>query len=258
MFFRKLKRSWKNIFSIIFGIIIVGNFIIVSLYWGRFDGFNRFMIFVGLLWIIISIKINKFYELLKKMPKYIQIFFKVVIVLFILSLVMVESIIIFYMKTTTIPNADYVIILGCQVDGSIPSIPLLRRIKIATDYLKTNEKTKVIVTGGQGQGENITEAEAMKKVLLQNGISEDRIFEENKSKSTIENFIFSDKLFNLHDKNVIIVTTDYHMFRALSSAKKLNYKNVKAMPSKSHLSVLPVYLLREYMAIVYYKMLGRI
>ena len=155
-------------------------------------------------------------------------------------------------------NAEYVVVLGCQVDGSIPSIPLIRRVNTAIGYLNRNQNTNVVISGGQGPGESISEAEAMKRILIRNGIDEKRIFEEYKSRSTIENFTFSDRLYNLSDMNIIIVTSDYHMFRALSIARKLNYRNAKGLPSKSQLSVLPVYLLREYAAVMYYKLTGKI
>jgi uncharacterized SAM-binding protein YcdF (DUF218 family) len=228
------------------------------MYWGRVDIFNKSMIAIGFLWIFISIKINDVLIFMEKLPKFMKIFFKIILASFILSFVIVEGIIIYNMRTASGKEADYIIILGCQVDGSIPSIPLMRRVNVAVKYLKENKNTNVVITGGRGAGENISEAEAMKRILLRNGIEETRIFEEQNAKSTMENLKFSDELYNLKNNNIIIVSSDYHMFRALSIAKKLKYKNVEGLPSKSQLSVLPVYLLREYAAVIYYILLGRI
>jgi uncharacterized SAM-binding protein YcdF (DUF218 family) len=155
-------------------------------------------------------------------------------------------------------GADYVIILGCQVVGEYASLPLLSRGYTAIRYLRKNPETKVIATGGKGPGENISEAEALRRLLLENKIDKERIFLEDKSKSTLENFILSNELYNLLEKNIVIVTSDYHMFRSLLMAKKLKYTNISGLPSKSQLSVLPAYLLREYVTIMYYKILGRI
>ena len=58
---------------------------------------------------------------------------------------------------------DYLIILGAHVNGRVPSDSLERRIRKAEQYLKSHPMTKVIVSGGQGKGEDITEAEAMEK-----------------------------------------------------------------------------------------------
>jgi len=257
-FIIKIKSIRKRTACIILGILFVMYFIIASLNWGRVDSFNMVMIFFGSLWIFAAIKISKICILFKKLPKIIRISLKIIILSFILSFIIVESIIIFNMRSTAKANADYVIVLGCQVVGTVPSVPLLRRVNAAVSYLRINQNTKVVVSGGQGPGEDISEAEAMKRILLRNGISENRILVENKSKSTRENFLFSDNLYSLHDKKIVVVSTDYHMFRAVSTAKKLNYKNIEKLPSKSVLSVLPVYLLREYAAVTYYKLTGRI
>jgi len=255
---RKLKTIRKSLISIILGILFVIYILIVSIIWGRIDPFNTVMIFFGISWIIITIKINKICVILKKLHKIIKVFLIFIVFSFILSFVAVESIIVYNMRNTATADADYVIVLGCQVDGSVPSVPLWRRVNTAANYLKLNQNTKVVISGGQGPGEHISEAEAMKRILLRSGIDEKRILEENNSKSTMENFIFSDSLYNLHDKNVIIVSSDYHVFRALSTAKKLNYKHLKTLPGKSQLSMLPVYLLREYAAVMYYKLSGKI
>jgi uncharacterized SAM-binding protein YcdF (DUF218 family) len=161
-------------------------------------------------------------------------------------------------KNASSDGADYVIVLGCQVVGEYASLPLLSRGYTAVRYLNRNPETKVIVTGGQGPGENISEAESLRRLLLENKIDKERIFLEDKSKNTMENFIFSDDLYNLSDKKIIIVTSDYHIFRALSIAKKLKYTNVSGLPSRSQRSILPAFLLREYVTVVYYKILGRI
>ena len=254
---KKLPFLKKHVF-IFFGIFLLVYFIIVSIHWGRVDSFNKAMIFFSLLWVIVSIKINTFYVFIKKLPKVAKLSIKIFLIAVLSTFVIVEFVIIYNMRTTATVNADYVIVLGCQVDGSIPSIPLMRRVYAAINYLKENQNTVVVVSGGQGPGENISEAEAMKRMLLQNGINENRIFEEDTSKSTMENFKFADALYNLLDKKIIVVTSDYHMFRAVSTAKKLGYSNIRALPGRSQLSVLPVYLLREYTAVMYYKLLGRI
>jgi uncharacterized SAM-binding protein YcdF (DUF218 family) len=162
------------------------------------------------------------------------------------------------MRGTSRPGVDYVIVLGCQVNGSIPSIPLTRRVNTAVEYLKENSDANVIITGGKGSGENMPEAAAMKVLLKQNRIDERRIFEEENATSTVENLKFSDTLYNISGKSVVIVTSDYHIFRALLTARKLNYKDAAGLPCKSQLSMLPAYLLREYTAVMYYMLSGRL
>jgi uncharacterized SAM-binding protein YcdF (DUF218 family) len=81
---------------------------------------------------------------------------------------------------------------------------------------------------------------------------------EDKSRNTRENLFLSNELYNLADARIVLVTSDYHMFRALSVAKKLGYTDVQALPSRSQRSVLPAYLVREYVTVMYYFILRKI
>ncbi len=114
------------------------------------------------------------------------------------------------------------IVLGCKVNGDIPSLSLQKRIDAAAEYLLRNPSVQVVVSGGQGPDEWISEAEAMKRGLLEKGIDSTRIILEDKSTSTSENLSFSKKL--LLEKglsaDVIIVTEGYHMLRAQTLAKR--------------------------------------
>ena len=102
-------------------------------------------------------------------------------------------------------KVDYVIILGARVKGENPTKSLMERIKAATEYLKKNPEVKVIATCGQGKNESVAEGLAIKRELLKNGISEDRIVLEDKSKNTVENFRFSlENIKNIENgKNVL-------------------------------------------------------
>ena len=111
-------------------------------------------------------------------------------------------------------DADYIIVLGSKVNGTKPSYSLQYRIDKAAEYLKSHEKTIAIVSGGQGKGEDISEALAMKQGLMKQNIAEDRIIMEDKSTSTDENITFSKTLIPANMKKGMIVTNDFHMFRA--------------------------------------------
>jgi len=250
--------SHGNIFLRIFGISVFLYFIIVTISWRRFDAFNFLASLFGAFIVILSLKNNFIAGLFKKIPKAVRYALIILFICFMLSFIVIQSLIIINMLNTSKPEADYVVVLGCQVAGEYASLPLLSRGYAAIRYLNKNPETKVIVTGGQGPGENITEAASLRRLLLENKIDKERIFSEDRSRNTMENFIFADELYNLKDKNIIIVTSDYHMFRALSIAKKINYKNVSGLPSRSQRSILPAFLLREYVTVVYYSLLRRL
>jgi uncharacterized SAM-binding protein YcdF (DUF218 family) len=256
--FARTQQTRPHIIFLLLGIILMVYFTVVSIYWGRFDNFNFIMDIGGALLIITSYKIKTVIKLISKLPKPVRIMFKAILVVFVLSFFIVEVIIICNMRETSQPGVDYVIVLGCQVNGSIPSIPLKRRVNTAVKYLEENHDTNVVISGGKGRGENMPESEVMKILLKRSRIDEKRIFAEDKATSTMENLMFSDALYNISGKSVAIVTSDYHIFRALLMAKKLKYKNTTGLPCRSQLSMLPAYLVREYAAVMYYMILGRI
>ena len=72
-------------------------------------------------------------------------------------------------------NCEYVIVLGCQIRGDRITRSLKRRLDSAYDYACINTECKIIVSGGQGRGENKTEALAMYEYLCERGIDSDRI-----------------------------------------------------------------------------------
>ena len=165
-------------------------------------------------------------------------------------------------------KVDYVIILGARVKGEKPAKSLMERIKAATEYLK--EEVKVIATGGKGANEGIAEGVAIKRELLKNGINEDRIILEDKSKNTVENFRFSlEKIRNSENgknKNyenngnrkikVLIVTNDYHIFRSKNIARKVGFDNkdyeIYGLPAKTPLISIPKSYFREFLSNVNY------
>ncbi len=143
-----------------------------------------------------------------------------------------------------------VIVLGCRVNGDTPSLALMRRIETAADYLLANPSVQVIVAGGQGPDEWITEAEAMKRVLIQKGVSGDRIILEDRSTSTLENLEFSKALLAENDlgSSVIIVSEGYHMYRALSVAKRIGL-DAEGLAAPTVRWLLPTFWVREWFGI---------
>ena len=98
------------------------------------------------------------------------------------------------MKSSGKKNLDYVVVLGAHVKGDVPSKALELRLKAALKYARENEDTTLILSGGQGFGEDITEAKCMENYLTAHGISQERLVLEEKSTSTKENLKFSYEL----------------------------------------------------------------
>lgn len=149
-------------------------------------------------------------------------------------------------------DVEYEIILGAGLYGDKPSPILQERLEEGLKYLELHPNTKVIVSGGQGSNEPIPESQAMKNFLVNKGINPNRIIEEDKSKSTFQNLEFSKKI--LEEKNadkdeVLIVTSDFHLFRAKEIADYLHIKN-EGLPSKTPISLRVQYMVREFPAMI--------
>lgn len=155
-------------------------------------------------------------------------------------------------------NLDYVIVLGAQVKGSVPSKALVLRLEAAREYLDQYPDTKAVLSGGQGPGEEITEALAMKLYLTGAGIKEERLILEDRSTSTQENLEFSAKFIKSKGDKVGLVTNNFHVFRATQLARKQGYTSVSGIAASSDPRFQLHYLVREFFALVKEKLVGNI
>lgn len=153
---------------------------------------------------------------------------------------------------------DYIIVLGAQLKDNGPSYTLQMRLDKACEYLKENPDTKVIVSGGQGSNEPDTEAQGMYDYLMKKGISAERIKKEDQSVNTHQNLTFSSQFLNKEMDSVGVVTSNFHVFRALHLARSNGYKNVYGIASNSYIPLLPTNMLREFLGIIKDFMVGNL
>lgn len=140
--------------------------------------------------------------------------------------IIVEIPIIKNSKTDENPERDYLIVLGAAVHGDKASLSLVHRLDGAMDYLEQYPDTIAIVSGGQGKGENMTEAQCMFDYLTKRGIAPERIIMEDKATSTKENLMFSFDIIRQRgdepDGNVAVLSSPYHLFRAKTMCRMLD------------------------------------
>lgn len=142
--------------------------------------------------------------------------------------IIVEIPIIKNARTDKDAERPYLIVLGAAVHGDSASLSLVHRLRGVLDYMEQYPDTVAIVSGGQGKGENITEARCMRDWLVEHGIPEERIIMEDKATSTAENLKFSFELIRAlgtePDGNTAILSSPYHLFRAKQMAKAMGVK----------------------------------
>lgn len=150
---------------------------------------------------------------------------------------------------------DAVIVLGAGVNGETPSLILQSRISAAAEYLEKHPDVPVVLSGGQGPGEDISEAECMRRALWTNSEEwNQRYLLEDRSTSTAENFAFSKALLQEHgidtDTAVIaVVTSDFHCFRAHLIAQRADLTVIDVPAEVDWLLLNANYYVREFFAL---------
>ncbi len=120
-------------------------------------------------------------------------------------------------RETVTFDEDVVIVLGAGINGEKIPPQLRKRLDKAIFYHKKNPTALIVVSGGKGSDEKVTEASAMKKYLLENGIREELIITEESSVSTYTNFVNTKAILEERlksDIRIAFITSHYHIFRA--------------------------------------------
>lgn len=187
---------------------------------------------------------------LKKLPMWLKRSFLLCVVAGGVLFAIIEGMILSQFGATPQTGADYVIILGAQWKQNGPSYVLQKRLDKAIEYLNTNPDTLVIVSGGQGSNEPISEAEGMQGYLVSAGIAPQRILVEDKSVNTYENLVFSSEFLDEANDRVVLVTNNFHVFRATAIARRQGYGRVEGMAAGSYPGMLPNNMLREFVGVM--------
>lgn len=150
-------------------------------------------------------------------------------------------------------RTDCIIVLGCQVNGTEPGRYLRSRINKACEYLNANPDSIAILTGGQGNDEDIPEGECMYNCLTEMGIESSRLIVETESTSTMENFRNSlDKARSagIELDEITVVTNDFHEYRASKFAERNGLKAYPYPTVSPWIGYLP-FAVREVYAVIW-------
>ncbi len=158
------------------------------------------------------------------------------------------------------PDADALIVLGCGVRGERVSLTLARRLDVALAYANDNPDTLIVLCGGQGRGEAITEAEAMRRYLVSRGLAESRIRLDEESDSTYTNFRNAKRIIDAElgeGARTLFVTTRFHVLRAGKVARSLGL-DATGIGARGVSYITPNDYMRESLVIIYYYLGGKI
>jgi uncharacterized SAM-binding protein YcdF (DUF218 family) len=241
-------------------VFLLAGGIICGVYYLVLIGFSGLRASFSLFWLALSLLFFAGFALLKisrhfpgrwKMPLSGKVFLITSLILMLGLFLLVESCIVRGMARRE-PDHDprYLIVLGAKVRGDTVSKALKQRLDAAAEYWKEHPQTVLIVSGGQGPGENVTEAEAMYEYLIEAGVARGRVVKEDRSVNTVENLTNSLAILANTDAAVAVVTSDFHLYRAMRIAQTLTDKEISGIASPTDLWALPNYMVREFFAVL--------
>ena len=203
-------------------------------------------------------------DLLKhKFPKTVKILRRIFTVCLCIGLVIVgitEAIIIKASFGDKEETCEYVVVLGCHVRPTGPSLTLLDRINATYDYLTEHPDVIAVVSGGQGFDEPMTEAQCIYDWLIDMGIDPERVWMEEKATSTWENLQFSLDLIEektgVRPTKLGIISSEYHLYRAGLLADACGIESVGIPATTTVISQRINHYMREVAGVWHYILLG--
>ena len=250
-----LRESRWRMAAVVFGVICLMWFWAPLTLAGILNLGNVTGITLSLMLILYGIFMSKVHNQVRKMwsKRRGRVLLSTVGVLAIIcaSLVMVESCCMIGASIKPGTENATAIVLGCRVYGERASQSLRERLEAAYEYLVEHPEADCVVSGGKGDGEDISEAECMYRWLVEKGIEPSRIYKEDQSTSTEENIAFSKEVMEENGlfQKVVIISNEYHIFRAGMIADDHGLVwGAKAARTASWL--FPTYYVRELYAIL--------
>ena len=179
-----------------------------------------------------------------------MIFLLGLIILCLVMFFLILYLVLKYEKSNCEKFCEYVLVLGARIlDEDTPCKVLENRLISAIIYLHKFENSKVIVSGGTGIDEPISEGYVMKKYLINHGIDKHRIFVEDLSTNTFENFKNTKQILKDVDE-ILIITSKYHLFRSKILAERVGFRKIYLIGSEVNASNRQKNIIREIFAVI--------
>lgn len=156
--------------------------------------------------------------------------------------------------------AEWMIVPGAGLRGDQLSLTLMARLDTALSYWDEHPNVKIIVSGGRGKDELLSEAEAMAGYLENRGVPAAQVYQERSSTSTRENIVFSKRVMEQVGrdpaKSTVIVSNRYHLYRAVGLAG-ISGIDAEGLPAPTPKSVFVGSYMREILAVTKFFILRR-
>lgn len=251
---------------------------VIALYSGLSTSFVLIWPTMAIFFVLLAAGLHYYHRHPQSVPQWLVVSTATFCTACLVIFVAVELLIGWSAVTSTRRAAEYVIVLGAKVRGSELSNSLKKRLDKALEYAENNPNTVLVLSGGKGEGEDISEAEAMYDYLQYNGIPESQLLLEEQSVNTVQNIVFSKKVIDYQEKykameareslldsykersdsvKIAVLTSNYHVFRAKSIARKQGIYNISGIAAPGE-PVLAIHMwVRECFAVLKDKFMGK-
>ncbi len=144
--------------------------------------------------------------------------------------------------------ADHLIVCGAGLNGTVPSRSMTDRLKMALAWLEENPDSDAVLTGCQGPGEDLPEAQAMFDWFTARGVDPARLILEDQARDSFENIQNSLALLGPDPGRVAILSSEYHLHRLGYMAEKMGCEPVLVAAKTSIFPLFVNYAVREAFA----------
>ncbi len=257
-----MDRWYMAIFHVIYGLFtLCGSVFFLWFCWpavfkGVFNTGNLCGMLLSVLMVLYGIRYRQIHQLIRTLwhRQIARVCLLAAAVLAFIGIVCVfaASVSMIRAASKNVPDNTPAIVLGCSVIGTRPSRILQERIDAAYVYLKEHPKAVCILSGGKGEGEDISEAECMYRELKKAGIDDSRLYLEDTSVNTQQNMEHAHEILEEIGCTdaVTIISSEFHLYRARQWAKALGYENY-GYAAHTDWRYLPTFFLREVIAVCY-------
>ena len=264
------------------GVLCVAYFIVIVVYAGIGTSFAFIWLFFAALLLFLVYGRWYYSRNMDRIPRWVPVSVVTTCVAGVVALAVLCVLVFLGAASSDKKNLDYVIVLGARVKEHTVSNSLKKRLDKAIEYAEENPDTILVLSGGRGPGEDVSEAEVMRQYLEYNGVRPEQLLIEDRSVSTVENIAYSKVVIEEHrnrDKKELVpltrrttsvpyaiapdkpleigvLTSNFHIYRARLTAEKWGFDNVYGISADSD-PVLFIHLcVRECASIVKDRLMG--
>ena len=263
-------------------VVCIVYYVVIVVYSGITTSFSLIWLVFAAISLLLSAGWTAYGKHKDKVPLWVPVSIITMCCTGILVFMVVEIMVFAGVAARDTSKLDYVIVLGARVKDTGLSKSLKNRLDKAIQHLDENPGTILVLSGGQGEDEPVSEASAMRDYLVYNGVREKQMILETRSFSTVENIAYSrvaieedqamkkahrqdNPVFmepgtfeEVPDKPVRIgvLTSDFHVYRAQQIAKKWGIPDIYGISCSSDPILFVHFCVRECAAILKDKLVG--